>query len=148
MCSCCTYLSRLLPTTTSFKCTMFSCRQLNKTWISRRPLTGIPSLSKSILTFFNATIFSETVSFARSKKKNCQLFSNKFSNYILQTIPYVPSPILFNFSNSDTNLQRPSWEIIISFIGQQSREKSHLPHQCLVYSLVFLTRMRSKYLFL
>lgn len=45
---------------------MFSWRQLKSTWISRKLLTGMPSLSKSIRTFLRATILSETVSFALS----------------------------------------------------------------------------------
>lgn len=30
----------------------------------------------------------------------------------LQTMPYVPSPIRFNFSKSDTNRQRPIWNSV------------------------------------
>lgn len=50
------YLSRLLPTTTSFNWTMFSCLHASKIDISRNPLTGKPSFSCSIRTFFKATI--------------------------------------------------------------------------------------------
>lgn len=60
------YLSRLFPTTTSFSWTMFSCRQLSSTDISRNPLIGKPSFSCSIRTFFRATTQSFLVSRARS----------------------------------------------------------------------------------
>ena len=58
-------LSRLLPTTTSFSWTIFSCLQDSNTLISLKPLTGKPSFSCSIRTFFKATTLSFFVSLAR-----------------------------------------------------------------------------------
>lgn len=58
------YSLMLSPMTTSRRFTILTCRDSIKVWISRRPVTGNPSLELSIFNFFKATISPVAVSFA------------------------------------------------------------------------------------
>ena len=59
-----TYSSSLSPMTTSRSATMFSCLEAINVCISRKPVTGKPSIALSILSFLRATTSPVAISFA------------------------------------------------------------------------------------
>lgn len=103
-------LSNALPTATSRSSTILSCRKFSRTWISRNADTDIPSVLSSVRTFFNATIYNSPIRASFSLLSIVDCTFPLLVSFALYTIPYVPSPTRFNFSNSFTDRHAPKFK--------------------------------------